>query len=155
MLSPQVAMAMPVRDWFAAVVPDLDAMRFMGKSRGTDRLVSGGIPAQVVQTFVESAPDEPMDQSVRLIIELSLMAASHMPDMSVETAFGYVFAAGPDRRFIADALAADWASAGLVDDGWLYAAAGISVAECLAGRRVPKSTLLAMAALRGVLIPDV
>lgn len=99
-------------------------------------------------------PARPDSTVMRL---LSTLRANALSDLPMRSAVGWVLAAnGGTLARLQYLHVADWTRAGLGQDGWLYSAAGFTLAETLAARdrgSLDLDRARMLAGLRGVALP--
>jgi hypothetical protein len=136
-----------------------------------DDLVASGVHAQDVQAYADIARGSTgeflrLDECANGLCTDLLVLAMAWPEMSVRAALGWVLvsrsdptaapvAPGDDEAWDGVAsVAAPWAGVGRVEDGWLFAAAGVALQEVGAGVCAESpGSLAVLAALRDVPLP--
>jgi hypothetical protein len=123
-------------------------------------LVGSGVALADVVSFARFTP---LNESGLLLetsdfsLQIALSALGSVDDvpLSVRDAVGWALVYGGHDDGIKD-LVSEWASVGLAERGWLFAAAGYKPGEAgdlVAAAPVDEGGLWALAALRGSLVP--
>lgn len=164
------AFPLPVRTTDAPLALWLAVVRaaYRDSHRAAEPLVAGGMALADVVGFARVDGADPHEllvfTDVRLMDALADLAASAEVDLGVRDALGWVLvhtAACPQDEPDAPVatrvdLVQAWASVGLGQEGWVYAAAGLAPAEATAGIAtgvLDAGQAQVMAALRGAVLP--